>query len=80
MRFARFIGALVLITVAGVGVITYAALELQEVVLLRTRDPEGHAKIRRLLREKYGLADWWVGLFQDTSGSVAIHLRPTGSD
>jgi hypothetical protein len=138
MRLARFIGATVLAIVAGVGVITYAALELQEVALLRTRDPggavhetrvwiadeddsswieaatpervwyqrvleqpavevvrgsnvrefravprpgpEGHAKIRRLLREKYGPADWWVGLFQDTSGSVAIQLRPAGSD
>jgi hypothetical protein len=37
---------------------------------------EGHAKIRRLLRAKYGLADVWIGLLQDTSESVAIKLRP----
>ena len=34
----------------------------------------GHAKIRHLLREKYGWADWWVGLLQDTSQSVAVQL------
>ena len=37
-------------------------------------EPEGHAQIRSLLREKYGLADWWVGLLQDTSQSVAVRL------
>jgi hypothetical protein len=36
----------------------------------------GHAKIRGLLREKYGLADWWVGCLVDTSRSVAIRLDP----
>ncbi len=134
MRLSGLVGAIVLAVGAGVGVITCAALELREVVILRTHDhagavhearvwiadegdlswieaatPErswylrllenpavevvrgrevrkfravarpgadGHAKIRRLLREKYGLADWWVGLFQDTSRSVAVQLRP----
>jgi hypothetical protein len=38
--------------------------------------PEGHARIRRLLAQKYGLADRWVGLVQDTSGSIAIRLEP----
>ncbi len=36
--------------------------------------PDGHAHIRSLLREKYGLADWWVGLLQDTSQSIAVRL------
>jgi hypothetical protein len=35
----------------------------------------GHEKIRRLLRAKYGLRDWWVGLLQDTSRSVAVRLE-----
>ena len=36
----------------------------------------GHTKIRQLLREKYGWADWWVGLLQDTSQSIAVQLKP----
>jgi hypothetical protein len=35
---------------------------------------EGHREIRRLLREKYGWADAWVGLLQDTSRSVAVRV------
>jgi len=40
----------------------------------RSDGPEGHARIRALLREKYGLRDAWVGLLQDTSRSVAVRL------
>ena len=40
------------------------------------RDPSGHDQIRRLLREKYGLRDWWVALIFDTSRSVAVRLMP----
>ena len=36
----------------------------------------GHAKIRRLLRARYGWADQWVALLQDTSRSVAVRLEP----
>ena len=36
--------------------------------------PEGHARIRSLLRAKYGWADVWVGLVQDTSRSLAVRL------
>jgi hypothetical protein len=36
----------------------------------------GHAKIRRLLRAKYGWADRWVALLQDTARSVAVRLEP----
>lgn len=36
--------------------------------------PHGH--LRALLRAKYGLADWWVGLLQDTSRSVAVRIVP----
>ena len=39
--------------------------------------PGGHAKIRRLLQAKYGWADTWVGLLQDTSESIAIRLEAT---
>lgn len=38
--------------------------------------PEGREQIRSLLREKYGWADWWVGLLQDTSDSVLVRLEP----
>jgi len=40
------------------------------------RNPSGHDQIRRLLREKYGLRDWWVALIFDTSRSVAVRLMP----
>jgi F420H(2)-dependent quinone reductase len=36
----------------------------------------GHQKIRRLLAAKYGWADSWVALLEDTSRSVAIRLEP----
>jgi len=41
--------------------------------------PEGHAKIRSLLRAKYGCADAWVGLLQDTSHSIAVRLKQSGA-
>jgi len=48
-----------------------------EVALLRSRrGDEGHAKIRRLLGEKYGWADRWAGLFQATSRSIAVRVTP----
>lgn len=37
-------------------------------------NPEGHERIRTLLAHKYGWADWWIGLLQDTSASVAIRV------
>ena len=36
---------------------------------------DGHERIRALLRAKYGWADRWVALLQDTSASVAVRLR-----
>jgi hypothetical protein len=38
-------------------------------------NPDGHRRIRRLLRAKYGLADCWIDLLQDTSRSQAIRLQ-----
>jgi hypothetical protein len=38
--------------------------------------PAAHARIRRLLAEKYGLSDRWIGLLVDTSRSVAVRLAP----
>jgi hypothetical protein len=38
-------------------------------------NPDGHQRIRRLLGEKYGWADRWVGLLTDTSGSLAVRLE-----
>ena len=37
---------------------------------------EGHAKIRRLLRQKYGLADLWIAMIQDGSRSVLVAVTP----
>lgn len=37
---------------------------------------EGHPLIRRLLREKYGWADVWIGVIADTSQSTAVRLDP----
>ena len=37
---------------------------------------EPHRHLRTLLRAKYGVADWWVGLLQDTSRSVAVRIAP----
>ena len=39
-------------------------------------DPAAHDRVRSLLREKYGWADRWVGLIQDTSHSIAVRLDP----
>jgi len=36
----------------------------------------GHAHVRRLLHEKYGWADTWVGWLQDTSRSIAVKVTP----
>lgn len=127
--------ALVLLLVVGFGAITLTALEGNEVVVVRTRDPAGgtretrvwvadeggalwveaatperefyrdlladpaaevvrgrrtlhvvahpepgppgHAHIRALLAAKYGWADGWIALLQDTSRSVAIRFDPT---
>jgi hypothetical protein len=38
--------------------------------------PEGHEKIRGLLRTKYGWSDRWLGLIVDTSRSIAVRLDP----
>jgi hypothetical protein len=35
-------------------------------------------RVRGLLREKYGLRDWWVGHFVDSSRSVPVRLVPAG--
>ena len=37
---------------------------------------EGHLKIRRLLRQKYGMADVWIAMIQDGSRSVLVSVRP----
>jgi hypothetical protein len=43
--------------------------------------PDGHLAIRRLLAEKYGWADSWIGFIADTSSSIAVKLvRPALPD
>ena len=44
----------------------------------RHDDPAPRARIRALLREKYGLRDRWVGLFVDQSKSLVVRLVPAG--
>jgi hypothetical protein len=39
-------------------------------------NPEGHRRIRRLLREKYGPRDAWIARLFDTGRSVAVALEP----
>lgn len=39
-------------------------------------NPEGHERIRKLLRQKYGLRDRWVGVILDTSQTLAVRLVP----
>ena len=37
-------------------------------------EPGGHERVRSLLRVKYGWADAWVALLQDTSASRAVRV------
>jgi hypothetical protein len=41
-------------------------------------NPAGHERVRALLARKYGWADCWIGLLQDTSGSVAVRFVEPG--
>ncbi len=35
-----------------------------------------HEEIRRMLRAKYGIRDWWIATLFDTSRSIAVRLIP----
>lgn len=54
-----------------------------EAIIPVTAVPEpgsaGHDRIRALLAHRYGWADAWVGLLQDTSRSIAVRLTPLPS-
>jgi hypothetical protein len=134
MRLVWGIVGGIALTLLVLGALTWAALEMQEVVVIRTGSPDGtvretriwiadedgswwleaasaespwyrdvlanrsveivrggrtveasvtpvpgedgHRKIRRLFRQKYGLADLWIGLIQDGSGSILIRAEP----
>lgn len=39
-------------------------------------DPVAQARVRSLIRNKYGFRDWWVGWFIDSSASIAVRLVP----
>jgi hypothetical protein len=41
------------------------------------QNPAGQAHIRRRLAERYGWADTWVGVLQDTAQSIEVRLDPT---
>ena len=128
----RWLSAALGLLVLGLAIISWTALESNEVVVLRTTAPDGSARetrvwiadegahswleaatperpwyldvlerprvevkrgglmltfdavsrpgtqgrehIRGLLREKYGWADAWVGLLQDTSNAIEVRL------
>ena len=38
-------------------------------------NPDGHERVRRLLRDRYGWADCWIGLVADTRESLAVRVR-----
>jgi F420H(2)-dependent quinone reductase len=57
-------------------VILRGAGDVEHFEALPLPDEISHEKIRRLLRAKYGWRDWWIGLLQDTSRSVAVRLVP----
>ena len=38
-------------------------------------NPTGHERVRRLLRDRYGWADCWIGLVADTHASLAVRVR-----
>lgn len=37
------------------------------------------ARVRSLIRDKYGARDWWIGVLFDTDESVAVELAPPAS-
>jgi hypothetical protein len=39
-------------------------------------NPAGHERVRRLLRNKYGLRDRWIAGLFDTTRSVAVLMQP----
>jgi hypothetical protein len=49
-----------------------------EYLARKFEDPATRARIRALLREKYGLRDLWVGLLVDSSRSLVVRLDPAG--
>lgn len=54
--------------------------EAMEAIAEFVPEPGGHERIRALLAEKYGWADDWVALLQDTSASRAVRLVPAAGD
>ena len=48
-------------------------------VALSVHDSDSRETIRSLLRQKYGLRDWWVALLFDTARSVVVRLEPASS-
>jgi hypothetical protein len=47
---------------------------VRETAARPSEKPGDREHIRELLREKYGLRDWWVGLLVDSTQSVAVEL------
>jgi hypothetical protein len=43
-------------------------------------NPDDHQRIRRLLAEKYGWADRWIGLLTDAADSLALRLECAPAD
>lgn len=43
-------------------------------------EPGGHQRVRQLLADRYGWADVWIGLLQDTSASRAVRIMIDTAD
>ena len=46
------------------------------------RDPESHERVHQLLREKYGIADWWVRFVTggtERCRAVPVRLEPSAT-
>jgi hypothetical protein len=57
--------------------VSFSALEYSGAYVAEPiESPHARDRIRMLLRSKYGMRDRWVGLFVDSSGSVAVRLVP----
>ncbi len=52
--------------------------EVEDYVAVPMPDPETRKYVRRLMREKYGLADRWVALLAGNPDSVAVRLKRLG--
>jgi hypothetical protein len=49
-----------------------------EYVFEQRESEADHQRVRKMMLDKYGWRDWWIGLVFDTSRSWMIELEPAG--